>query len=99
MFDEAAAKCDVKTVKVKSSVDGHIFDVIITRPHSLKNESAAPGYIWAHGGGAIMFDAEYTNVLCLVTAIHLNCVVFSVDFRNGPEFKAPKGQQDFVDGI
>ena len=33
------------------------------------------------------------------TAVNLNCVVFNIDYRLGPEVKAPTGQQDFVDAV
>jgi len=34
-----------------------------------------------------------------VKALNLQCVVFNVDYRLGPEAKAPKGQMDFVHAI
>jgi len=99
VFDDAAKLSDVKKIKVTSSIDGHKIDVFVTRPHALKDDAAAPAYIYAHGGGGVMFTAEYANILCLLTAANLNCVVFNVDFRNGPEAKAPTGQQDYLDAV
>ena len=46
-----------------------------------------------------MFDAESANQLCQVTAVNLNCVVFNIDFRNGPEAKCPGGQEDYLDAL
>lgn len=34
-----------------------------------------------------------------VTCINLNCVIISVDFRNGPEIKCPRGQLDYLESI
>ena len=39
-------------------------------------------------------DWDHTMV---VTTVNLDCVVFCVDYRLGPEVKCPTGQQDFVD--
>lgn len=33
------------------------------------------------------------------TALNLDCVVFNIDYRLGPEVKAPTGSQDFVDAF
>lgn len=33
------------------------------------------------------------------TALNLNCVVFNIDYRLGPEVKAPTGAQDFIDAF
>ena len=33
------------------------------------------------------------------TCLNLNCVVFNIDYRKGPEVKCPTGQQDFVDAV
>lgn len=46
-----------------------------------------------------MFDAKFWDDLMTLYAVNLNCVCFNVDFRNGPEVRAPCGQQDFVDGL
>ena len=37
----------------------------------------------------------YMSVICN----NLGCVVVNVGFRNAPEAKCPKGQEDFVDSI
>ena len=43
-----------------------------------------------------MLDAESFNPLMCAQALNLNCVVFNVDYRLGPENKCPKGQEDFA---
>ena len=78
--------------------DGVQIEIFIQRPKTLKSQKAA-SYIYAHGGGAFSLTARYTIHHMAYTAINLDCVVFSVDYRKGPEVKAPRGQQDFVDGI
>jgi len=44
-------------------------------------------------------NAEQSNMEMCVKALNLQCVVFNVDYRLGPEAKAPKGQMDFVHAI
>lgn len=43
-----------------------------------------------------MGEAKDSHHLMYVIANNLNCVVFNVGFRNGPEVKCPQGQQDFA---
>lgn len=59
-FDDAAKLSDVRKIKLESSIDSHHkIDIYVNRPHALKDNDAAPAYIYAHGGGGIMFTAEY----------------------------------------
>lgn len=87
------AICDKEVITVKNEEDGHAVRVCLIRPKELKGQ--APAYIYAHGGGAVLTVGEnYDNILCTV-ARNLNCVVVNVDFRNGPEVKAPTGANDY----
>ena len=92
-------KCDEETVHVTvpAAHGGHAIEVIITRPQSLKDEPKAPAYVYAHGGGAVVFDARSWQGAVHLLALMNKCVVFNVDFRNGPEARAPGGQQDMAD--
>jgi len=60
------------------------------RPKNLPKENNA-AYIYAHGGGAVTLSADVENDLMAHTALNLECVVFNVNYRKGPEAKAPKG--------
>lgn len=55
--------------------------------------------IYAKGGGAVMFYAKSINSKMCDMAVNLNCIVFNVDYRLGPETKCPGGQQDFAKTI
>ena len=67
----------------------------LLRPNKASKGKALPGYIYAHGGAAVMTVAsDYDDSLAMV-ACNLNCVVVNVDFRNGPEVKCPTGQHDY----
>lgn len=35
----------------------------------------------------------------IYTALNLKCIVFNVEYRLGPESKAPKGQCDFAAAV
>lgn len=72
--------------------------IYMIRPKSLPEENNA-AYIYAHGGGAIMLEAKSENPGMVVTALNLQCIVFNVDYRLGPEAKAPKGQCDFAAAV
>ena len=68
------------------------------KPKDLASESAA-AYIWARGGGAVVGEPEDMHKIMAFVCVNLGCVVFNVGFRNGPEVKAPTGQQDMVDCV
>ena len=93
--------CDEETIHITAPVGhgGHTIQVIITRPHSLKEDPKAPAYVYAHGGGAVVFEAWQWQPAVHLQALGLKCVVFNVDYRNGPDTKAPGGQQDMADVI
>ena len=88
---------DITYEKIKMR-DKKKIEIVIYRPYSLTSKSA-PALVYAHGGGAIAFSARQSNGHMAVTAVNLNCVIISVDYRLGPEHKCPKGQQDFVDTL
>lgn len=72
--------------------------VWMMRPKALTDQKAA-SHVYAHGGGGVIFSAEDWNKPMAVTCLDLNCVLFNVDFRNGPETRCPWNQQDFVDAF
>ena len=43
-----------------------------------------------------MGDAEDNNTRLYHMAVLLICVMFSIDYRKGPEFKPPTGQHDYA---
>lgn len=97
-FDTKIPLCDITDFDLKTR-DGTVIKVFVIRPKSLSTEEKHPAYIWAHGGGGIKEEAKTFNSLMCNTAVNLNCVVFSVDYRLGPEVKCPVGQEDFLDGV
>ena len=65
--------------------------VDVIKPKALSSGKKHPAYFYAHAGGAVANEASLFNPFLSWTALNLNCIVFNVDYRLGPEFKAPKG--------
>lgn len=78
--------------------DGAEIKMFIHKPKNFDRENS-PAYFYAHGGGAFALKADNMVHILSHCAVNLNCVVFNVDYRKGPEVKCPRGQQDFVDAI
>jgi len=72
--------------------------VHVIKPRNIQRGNAS-AYIYAHGGGAVFLNAEMNNSLMCHSAMNLGCIVFNVDYRKGPENKAPIGQQDFAKAV
>jgi acetyl esterase/lipase len=70
----------------------------VLKPKSLESKSA-PVYIYAHGGGGLVQDAESSVPQMAISCVNLNCVIISVDYRKGPEVKCPTGHNDFVEAV
>jgi len=83
------AQCDISDFDLEVE-EGLTIKVFVIRPKTLaKKDNACE--IHAHGGGAVMLDAEMFNPVMAGTASRKNCVLFNVDYRKGPEYKCPKG--------
>lgn len=93
-MDEMEKLMDRKEIEVDN--DGYKIKVYISRPKNLANHKNLPAYIYAHGGGAIAGNAPQNEGLMWLTAINLQCIIFNVEYRLGPEVKAPGGQLDFA---
>lgn len=86
------------TEEMVATRDGTEILMIVCRPKTLESQNAA-AYFYAHGGGAYAMTAKHTEAAMARVAVNLNCVTFNIDYRLGPEVKAPVGQQDFVDVV
>lgn len=51
--------------------------------------------MYAHGGGAVGGDAKDFGMVANPTAVTAGVTFFNVDYRLGPETKAPGGIADF----
>lgn len=79
--------------------DGVTLKYFVIKPKALDLTVKQPAYVYAHGGGGIVGKAADSNDYLCATALNLNCVVFNIDYRLGPEFKSPKGMEDFIEGL
>lgn len=96
-FDGYLKQCDISDFDLEVA-PGTSIKVFVIRPNSLPKEGNACE-IHAHGGGAIMLNAEMFNGMLAVWAVENGSVLFNVDYRLGPETKCPGGQEDFVKAI
>lgn len=69
--------------------------IYMTRPKKLtaKNQAAL---VWAHRGNGCWFNAELFMPETNRIALEYDCIVFSVDYRKGPEVRTPGGMEDFA---
>lgn len=74
--------------------DGHQIKIICNESKQRPPNSSA--LVFAHPGGAVTMTAEENNQLMIRWAHMYKCLVFNVDYRLGPETKAPGGQRDFM---
>ena len=95
-YAEKRVLCDM-TQHEYTTKDGATLTFYLIIPKALDLSQKHPGYIYAHGGGGVMGTAEQVNDYCCITALNLNCCVFNVNYRLGPEVKCPTGMQDFID--
>ncbi|MEQ3549507.1 alpha/beta hydrolase [Pseudonocardia nematodicida] len=54
---------------------------------------------WAHGGGWVTGDLEYSDEICRFLAAHADVRVVSVDYRLAPEHPLPAGADDVARGL
>ena len=71
--------------------------VLGVKPKNLSGPASA--YIYAHGGGGIACDAKSHEPLMNRWARENNCITYSVDYRLGPEHKAPIQGYDMLGAI
>lgn len=79
----------------------HGFKIREYRPHQThaprvqdERHALAPALLYFHGGGWTIGDVDTHDVLCRALCEGAGCVVFSVDYRLGPEQPFPAAFED-----
>ena len=98
-YDQKTPHVDVSEPIAFKTRDGADLKFYFIKPKALDMSQKHPAYVYAHGGGGIIGSPEESNPVLCATALNLNCVVFNVDYRLGPDVKCPKGMEDFIDGL
>lgn len=70
--------------------------VLVSTP---KEQGPHPAFIFAHGGGGCLMNADAYRHLLIEYGIEFKCVTFNVDYRLAPATKAPGGVLDFYKTI
>jgi len=58
-----------------------------------------PVYLNYHGGGWVIGDLDTADVACRDLAVHLDCIVVSVDYRLAPEHLFPAAVDDSYEAL
>ncbi len=74
------------------SPEGHEVRVLVHRPDDLSG--AAPGILYAHGGGYLLGSADSMRITNQLMAREASCIVVSVDYRLPPEVPHPGPVED-----
>ncbi|KAJ0423076.1 Alpha/Beta hydrolase protein [Aspergillus carlsbadensis] len=61
---------------------------------AISQRQSRPVGVYTHGGGFICGDLDSEDTLCRVIAHAVDCIIISVDYRLGPEYKLPVMLQD-----
>ena len=82
---------DTEIVTIDATKYGSDNSSLNIRVHKVKGaEDINRGaVVWFHGGAVISLDAECCESTAVSIALDADVTVFNVDFRNGPEAKAP----------
>lgn len=86
----AAGPVDVETAEVVAEHDGRYVDVRV-----YESPDAAVTLVYAHGGGWVTGDLDYTDELCRFVASG-GVRVVSVDYRLAPEHPFPAAFEDML---
>ena len=71
--------------------DGSELKVFIIKSKANQSKKGLSGFIFAHGGGALIGHAVIDNGILCKLAIENNIVIVNVEYRLAPEHKSPAG--------
>ncbi|WP_066738042.1 alpha/beta hydrolase [Cupriavidus sp. D384] len=91
-----AAVHSVEDFAVKAR-DGHAIPVRLYAPREASWADPLPLLVYFHGGGFTVGSINSHDSLCRVFCNGADCLVLSVDYRLGPEWKFPTAANDAFD--
>jgi len=98
-YQEKIAACVQELIEVPSLGEKDLkVPVYVHRPKKLVGEKNA-AIVYAHGGGVIAGTAKMFGQHCCSMADTCGVIVFNVDYRLGPEAKAPKNVEDMYSAL
>lgn len=105
---DAARKETIRTSRLVDAPSPPVFRVmdrtLPTTPHPVPVRvyqpraaaAALPGILYIHGGGFTLCDLNTHDSFARTLAVGADCVVVSVDYRLGPEWRFPAAADDVV---
>ncbi|WP_049796414.1 alpha/beta hydrolase [Cupriavidus necator] len=77
--------------------DGHGIPVRLYAPREASWADPLPMLVYFHGGGFTVGSVNSHDALCRMQAAHADCMVLSVDYRLGPQWRFPTAANDAFD--
>ena len=62
--------------------------MLIHKPKNFDRKNS-PAYFYAHGGVGFAMSCDYEKPVMSHLCVKLNCVIFNINYRKGPEVKCP----------
>lgn len=99
-YGRIIATTDADRIEMASVRDEHVVvhggSIRVRRYQPVGVSATAPAIMFFHGGGMVVGDIDqYDNTVRYVAA-KTHCLVFSVDYRCGPEHRFPAGAEDAI---
>lgn len=90
-LEEEYKLCDTQVVTINATKYGSDNAALAIRVHKVKGaeDKNRGAVVFFHGGAVVTLDAEMCEATAVRMAIDGDVTVFNVDFRNGPEARAP----------
>ncbi len=77
--------------------DGHAIPVRLYSPREASWAEPLPLLVYFHGGGFTVGSVNSHDALCRMLASRADCMVLSVDYRLGPQWRFPTAANDAFD--
>ncbi|XQM34018.1 Alpha/beta hydrolase fold-3 domain-containing protein [Cupriavidus sp. H19C3] len=103
-YDKSAPILDIAPLPVHATEDlrvtardGHQIPVRLYAPRAPSWTDPMPLLVYFHGGGFTVGSIQSHDALCRKLGVEADCLVLSVDYRLGPEWRFPTAAHDAFD--